>query len=348
MVDDTAPIRPEERFDEVVVAGYLANALPELFGAGPVRFDQFPGGAANLTYRAVAADGSEFVLRRAPLGEVPKAGHDMEREHRVLSRLWRAYQLAPRAFHFCDDPGVMGKPFFVMERRHGTVIRSEWPPSVLARPDGRTTVAGSLVDGLADLHAVDPASVDLGELGRPDGFVERQIDGWSRRWDAARTRDVPAVDAVVARLRSSVPEPQRATILHNDYKLDNTMVGEDGRLVAVFDWDMATLGDPLVDVGTMLAYWATPEDPTYPVFGKRAVAIGEVMSKDDARDRYASRSGIDLVDIDVYEGLALFRIAVIIEQIYARYVAGQTSDPRFSEFEPLAPLLAEAALDKLG
>lgn len=344
---DTAPIRAEERFDEARVAAHLRSSLPEMFGDGPIRFDQFPGGAANLTYRAVAADGAEYVLRRAPLGEVASSAHDMEREHRVLSRLWRAYPLAPRAYHFCEDADVMGKPFFVMERRHGSVIRDSWPSSILELDDARVTVARSLVDGLADLHAVDPASVDLDDLGRPEGFVERQIEGWARRWEAARTREVPAVDSVVDRLRTSIPEPHGVAILHNDYKLDNTMVGADGHLVAVFDWDMATLGDPLVDVGTMLAYWATPDDPTYPVFGARAVAIGEVMPKAEVRERYAARSGSDLSDIRFYEGLALFRIAVIIEQIYARYVAGQTSDERFATFEPLAPLLAEAARETL-
>ena len=344
---DTAPIRPEEQFDEAAVAAHLSSALPELFGDGPITFDQFPGGAANLTYRAVAVDGSEFVLRRAPLGDVARAGHDMEREYRVLSRLWRAFPLAPRAFHFCADPAVMGKPFFVMERRHGVVVRNEWPSSFDEGPERKRTVATSLVDALADLHAIEPSSVGLDELGRPVGFVERQITGWSRRWDRAKTREVAAMDAVGKRLAQQIPTPQRATILHNDYKLDNTMVGVDGSLVAVFDWDMATLGDPLVDAGTMLAYWAQPDDPTYLVFGANAVAIGSVMPKDEVRERYAARSGLDLGQIAFYEGLALFRIAVIIEQIYARYVAGQTSDERFAAFEPLAPMLAEAAVTRL-
>jgi aminoglycoside phosphotransferase (APT) family kinase protein len=346
-VTDTAPIRPEERFDEDVVGAYLHTHLPELFGDGPITFDQFPGGAANLTYRAVAADGSEFVLRRAPLGEVAKSGHDMEREHRVLSRLWRSYPLAPRAFHFCAAPEVMGKPFFVMERRHGDVIRRAWPDGLADDPGRQRVVALSLVDALADLHGVDPASVDLEDLGRPAGFVRRQIEGWTRRWEAAATRDLPDMITAGALLAERIPQPQRATILHNDFKLDNTMVGPDGKLVAVFDWDMATLGDPLVDVGTLLAYWAQPDDPTFLVFGERAVAIGEVMPKDEVRERYADRSGLDLSGIRFYEGLAMFRIAVIIEQIYARFVAGQTSDQRFAAFEPIAPVLASAAVRHL-
>lgn len=345
-MSDTAPIRPEERFDENRVASYLHACLPELFDSKEIAFDQFPGGAANLTYRAVAGSGEEYVLRRAPLGKVAAGGHDMEREHRVLSRLWHAYPLAPRSFHFCDDPTVMGKPFFVMERRHGSVVRTTWPDSI-AGTSTRTKVAHSLVDALADLHAVDPDSVGLGDLGRPVGFVDRQIAGWTDRWFAAATRPLANMEAVAQLLGAAVPEPQRVAVLHNDYKLDNAMVGDDGSLVAVFDWDMATLGDPLVDVGTLLAYWAQPDDPTYAVFGTQAVAIGEVVPKQEVRERYAGRTGLDLSAIDYYEALALFRIAVIIEQIFARYKAGQTSDERFARFEPIAPMLAAASRDLL-
>lgn len=344
---DTAPIREEERFDESAVAAYLRTRLPELFAEGAISFDQFPGGAANLTYRAVAEDGGEFVLRRAPLGEVAEGGHDMSREYRVLSRLWRAYPLAPRALHYCDDSRVMGKPFFVMERRIGTVVRRTWPES-LSEPAAQRGVAESLVDGLADLHGVDPAAVGLDDLGKPEGFVSRQIQGWTRRWHAAATRPVADMEASSGLLSEMIPQAQRAAILHNDYKLDNTMVGEGGTLVAVFDWDMSTRGDPLVDAGTLLAYWAQPGDPTYPVFGDRGVAIGDVMPKDEVRERYARRTGLDLSEVSFYEALALFRIAVIIEQIYARYVSGQTTDERFAAFEPIAPSLAKACRELLG
>ncbi|GMQ93196.1 MAG: phosphotransferase family protein [Acidimicrobiia bacterium] len=347
-VTDTAPIRPDERFDELVVAAYLHNTLPEMFPCQDVVFDQFPGGAANLTYRARCPEGDEWVLRRAPLGRVAEGGHDMAREYWVLSQLWQEYPLAPRAYHYCDDPDVMGKPFFVMERRHGSVIRREWPAGCVDDPLHKRAVAESLVDALCDLHTVDPDAVGLGGLGHPDGFVGRQIDGWSRRWAAAATRPVEDMDTAAELLRADVPEPERVAILHNDFKLDNTMVGEDGNLVAVFDWDMATLGDPLVDIGTLLAYWAQPGDPTYLVFGSEAVAIGDVMPKAEVRDRYARRTGFDVSNIAYYEGLALFRIAVIIEQIYARYVAGQTADKRFADFEPLAPLLAAAARNLLS
>lgn len=337
---DTAPVRPEERFDEEKVAAYLRDELPELVGAGDIRFEQFPGGAANLTYLARAGD-TELVLRRPPLGPVAAGAHDMAREHRVLSRLWERFPEAPRAYHLCEDDAVMGKPFFVMERRVGHVIRQTWPDEY---DDAvRRRLAVNLVDVLARLHAISPREVDLADLGRPDGFVTRQIAGWSKRWHAAKTRDLDSMDDCAELLVRRIPEPQAAVILHNDYKLDNVMAGEAGEVVAVFDWDMATLGDPLVDLGTLLAYWADPDDPTYPIFGARAVTLAPHLSKRDVVDRYAGQTGRDVTSIRFYEALALFRIAVIIEQIYARYAAGQTSDERFAGFGSLVPILASAA-----
>ncbi len=343
---DTAPIRSEERFDEARVAAYLRDVIPELLGEGPIEFAQFPGGAANLTYVA-KTQSAELVLRRAPLGAVARGGHDMEREHRVLSRIWERYPLAPRAFHYCADPEVMGKPFFVMERRHGHVIRSDWPGSIANDPSGRRRVAEGLIDGLAALHLVDPLDVGLSDLGHPDGFIARQISGWWQRWEAAKTRDLPDMEEARRLLESSVPEAQAATILHNDYKLDNTMVNDRGDIVAVFDWDMATRGDPLVDVGTLLTYWPDPGSPTYPIFGERSVALAPDLAKEDAAERYRKATGFDLGSVGYYEGLALFRIAVIIEQIYARYASGQTADARFAVFEPIPPVLAAAAIETL-
>jgi aminoglycoside phosphotransferase (APT) family kinase protein len=344
--DDTAPIRADERFDEERVAAYLRVALGDDLPDAPIMFEQFPGGAANLTYLARCGE-VELVLRRPPLGETAKGSHDMEREHRVLSRLWRAFPKAPRAYHFCADPAVMGKPFFVMERRSGHVIRSAWPPSLAASDDARRHLAEELVDTLADLHLVDAAEVGLGDLGYPDGFVQRQVDGWLRRWDRAKTREVADMARVAELLAASIPRPESVSLLHNDFKLDNTMCDDDGNVVAVFDWDMSTRGDALIDLGTLLAYWVDPEGPTYPIFGDQAVTMTPFMTKDEVVERYAARTGFDLVNIRFYEALALYRIAVIIEQIYARYAAGQTADSRFARFEPLAPILARSAREIL-
>ena len=346
-VTDTAPIRQEERFDESAVAAYLRRHLPDLVGGGTIVFDQFPGGKANLTYRAVAGD-TELVLRRAPLGEVASSSHDMAREFGVLSRLWEAYPPAPRAYHFCDDPEVMGKPFIVMERRHGYVVRDRWPEA-WPSDDAKfvTRAARNLVHGLAQLHLVDPADVALEEFGHPEGFVERQVNGWFARWEAARTRPIDEMERVVSLLREGSPEPQRATILHNDYKLDNTMLSERGELVAVLDWDMATRGDPLVDLGTLLAYWSDGNGPTHALFGDDAVTFASYLTRDEVIAEYAAVTGWDVSGIHFYEGLALYRIAVIIEQIYARYAAGQTTDQRFASLAPIVPVLARGALDVL-
>ena len=344
---DTAAIRPDERFDEDRVARYLHAAVPELVGPDPITFEQFPGGSANLTYLARTGRG-EFVLRRAPLGPVAKHGHDMHREYRVLSRLWKGYPPAPRAYHYCDDPDVMGKPFFVMERRIGLVIRSKWPAVVGDDPVLQRRIAGSVVDGLSDLHRVDAASIGLGDLGHPDGFVRRQVDGWRGRWEAAKTRDVPDMERTADILAGDIPDPQAATLLHNDYKLDNAMVSPDGSLVAVFDWDMTTRGDPLTDLGTLLGYWADPDDPAYAIRAAHVGPLTPVMTKEEVVDRYAAATGFDVGRLAFYKALALFRIAVILEQIYARYAAGQTKDARFAGFEPAAPILARSALDALG
>ncbi|MEN8234908.1 MAG: phosphotransferase family protein [Actinomycetota bacterium] len=339
---DTAPIRADERFDEDRVGEYLREHLSDVVGNNPVEFAQFPGGAANLTYLAKAGD-RELVLRRAPHGPVAKGGHDMEREYRVLSRLWQAYPPAPRAYHYCDDPDVLGKPFFVMERRRGFVVRAAWPDE-LSDDSVRRTALENVVDGVASLHRVDASGVGLGDFGRPEGFVERQVDGWRRRWEKAKTRAVPEMDRAGEILAAEIPTPQAVTILHNDYKLDNTMIGGDGSLVAVFDWDMATRGDPLVDLGTLVAYWTDPSDPVYPVLAHLAVPLAPIMEKREVAERYAMSAGYDVGRLPYYEGLALFRIAVIVEQIYARYVAGQTKDQRFAMFEVVAPILAAAAV----
>jgi len=338
---DTAPIRPDERFDEARVEAYLRDQLPDLVGDGPITFEQFPGGKANLTYVARTGD-RELVLRRPPLGPVAPGAHDMAREHRVLSVLHEAYPRAPRAYLLCEDPDVMGKPFFVMERRHGHVIRGEWPPGLEAGPGFRRTVAGNLVDALAELHGVDHEALGLSGLGRPDGFVQRQLAGWTDRWQRARDSDVPAMDEVARRLAVDPPAPQAASLLHNDFKLDNTMIDDTGKIVAVFDWDMSTTGDPLVDLGTTLAYWSGGGIGS---FAAADVAVlGDVFGFDEISERYSARTGFDLDRIDWYRALGLFRIAVIVQQIYIRWVRGQTQDDRFAGLGEIVPPMAEEAL----
>lgn len=347
MPRDTAPIRPEERFDEERVASYLRTHLGDLIGDEPVTFAQFPGGKANLTYLARCGD-VELVLRRPPLGRVAPGSHDMSREHRVLAVLHEAFPKAPRSYHLCDDPEVMGKPFFVMERRRGWVVRESWPSELPDTTTFRRSVAEGLVATLAELHRVDFVSLGLADLGRPSGFVARQVQGWADRWEQAKHEDVPDMDRLATELASGAPPPQAATLLHNDFKLDNAMLATDASIEAVFDWDMATLGDPLVDLGTFLAYWASPGDAMFPLFDAESVILHDVMSHDEIVTTYGDATGFDVSDVDWYEALAAFRIAVILQQIHIRYLRGQTSDERFAVLGDMVAPIAASALNSLG
>jgi len=344
-MDDTGPIRSEERFDEDLVADYLRSVIPEFGSATPIEFSQFQGGHANLTYVVRGGD-LELVLRRPPLGEVAPSSHDMAREHRVLAALHQAYPLAPQAFHYCEDPSIMGKPFFVMERRTGTVIRRSWPERLSDDGATRRVVGESFVDAVAALHGVDYEGLGLDDLGRPNGFVERQVTGWTERWGKARHEDVPGMDDLAAALTEKIPSPQRVSLIHNDFKLDNTMVDDDGRLVAVFDWDMSTIGDPLVDLGTTLAYWDGPPEVAV-VVPPDGQVLGGVLNVRDIVDKYEGLTGLDCSNIDWYRGLASFRIAVILQQIHIRYLRGQTADERFALLGAVVPPLAAAGLSLL-
>jgi aminoglycoside phosphotransferase (APT) family kinase protein len=338
---DTAPIRPEERFDEERVAAYLRARLPEVVGDEPITFAQFPGGKANLTYLAQVGE-RELVLRRPPLGPVAPGSHDMVREHSVLSVLYRAYPRAPRAFLLCADPEVMGAPFFVMERRRGTVVREAWPDSLPAGDAFRLQVAHNVVDALAELHKVDFPALGLGGLGRPEGFVARQVAGWVDRWNRAKHEDLPDMEELGAWFPGAIPAPQTAVLLHNDFKLDNLIISDGGEVVAVLDWDMATLGDPLIDLGGILAYWAEP-DSRYAALASGGAGLSRVLPASDLIARYAADTGFDVQDLPFYRAFGLYRVAVIAQQIYIRFRRGQTSDPRFAFLGAVVPWLAEDA-----
>ena len=343
-ISDTISIRSDERFDERRVEEFLRGKLTGT--ENPLTVRQFGGGAANLTY-LLDYGSREYVLRRPPLGPVAPSAHDMARESKVLLRLWQAFPLAPRAFLFCDDESVVGAPFFVMERRQGVVIRGSIPAVYSSWRDAPARMSRALIESLADLHAVDFEAIGLGDLGRPAGFIHRQIEGWWRRWQAAKLEDLRAMDAVYEWLRSNQPPENVPSLVHNDYKLDNVMLDADdpGRVVAVFDWDMCTLGDPLSDVGALLAWWCLPDDP--PHF--RAMAMmpldDRFLRREELVARYAEYSGRDVSAIHFYHALSLFRVTVIIAQIYVRYVRGQTQDERFAAFGPRIPAAAQAALE---
>ena len=348
MSSDTNPVRDDEHFDEARLAAYLRGQLP---GADqPLTVRQFGGGAANLTY-LLSYGRHDYVLRRPPLGRLAHSAHDMAREYKVLSVLHRAFPLAPPAYLHCADPAIIGAEFFVMERRHGLVVRRALPAAYAHLADAPRRMSLALVDALAALHAVDYAALGLGDLGKPAGFVERQVAGWHQRWQAAKTADVPEMEAVYAWLAANVPASSAFALVHNDFKLDNAMLASDdpGRLVAVFDWDMATLGDPLSDLGALLAYWSEPSDPA----DLQALAMmpaGDLgfPTRAELVARYAASSGRSVAHIRFYHALGLFRVVVIIAQIYVRYVRGQTRDQRFAAFGAAIQPMARAALKLIG
>ncbi|MEZ5559584.1 MAG: phosphotransferase family protein [Pseudomonadales bacterium] len=346
MQPETAPVRPDEQLDWPALATWLRERLP---GArAPMQVEQFPGGSANLTYLVRFGD-LEYVVRRPPLGPVAPGAHDMTREHRVLSRLHEQLPQAPRSFLLCEDESVIGSPFIVVERRHGVVIRDAFPPHWRALAEIPRRTSEALVDAMAALHNIDPASCGLSALGRPDGFAARQVAGWHKRWELARDRDVPAMDEIHRRLARAVPPPQRVSILHNDLKLDNCQFdgANPDHVKSIFDWDMATLGDPLVDLGTLLGYWPEPGDPA-PRAQRPTGAAEPFPTRAQVSARYAAATGLDVSRSDWYEAFALWKTAVVVQQIYIRFKRGQTQDQRFATIADRIPVLVDQALALLG
>ncbi len=337
-------VRPDEVIETERLAPWLRERLPEAQGA----FDlaQFGGGHANLTY-LIRFGKNEYVLRRPPLGPVAPGSHDMGREHRVLKDLWRAFPLAPRSYVYCDDKDIIGADFHVMERRHGTAIRTELPDRYDWTPELNRRVGEMIVDVLATLHKADPARAGLDTLGRPEGFVERQLAGWSKRWDAAIDESSPtAMQDVIALLKRGCPKSQYVSLLHNDFKLDNMLVAVDdpARAAAVLDWDMCTRGDPLADLGYMLAFWGEAgDDPAWINGASMPTWNDGFPTRDEVVERYAKATGFDCTHADWYHLFGVFKIAVILQQIYVRYLRGQTQDARFAVFgERIAGLVDKA------
>ncbi|MCA9511785.1 MAG: phosphotransferase family protein, partial [Myxococcales bacterium] len=342
---DVIEVRPDERIDAARVADFLRDRVEG--GDLPLAVRQFGGGHANLTYllRYASPDGArafEYVLRRPPLGPVAKGAHDMHREYRALSVLWQAFPYAPRALVYSDDVSIVGAEFLVMERRDGVVVRGA-VPAVFG--GGRDPVANRklslvVVDTLAELHGVDAAALGLDALGRPDGFLERQVRGWAERYERAKTSDDPTPGEVARWLADHRPASPPPALLHNDWKLDNMAVAPDdpGRCVAVYDWDMCTIGDPLCDLGTTLCSWRAKGDASEGNPG--AMPVGEgFLTDDEGAARYCERTGTDPAVVPYYQVFGIFKMGVVIQQIYFRYAQGQTQDARFARMDALAHAL---------
>ena len=289
--------------------------------AGPYSFRIIAGGHSNLTYQVTDAAGSRYVLRRPPLGHVLASAHDMGREHRIISALaGTAVPVAP-ALGFCDDPAVNGAPFYVMGFVDGLVLRDRESVEASLAPQARWDAGISLADTLAALHAVDVDAVGLGELGRKDGYIARQLKRWYSQWNQQKTRELPAVDHAHAALSARIPEQIGVSVVHGDYRLDNCMVDRTGRVIAVLDWEICTLGDPLADVGLLQVYHTGPDDGPSAWTGTATTAPG-FPNRGDLLDRYQQVSGRDLTHIDFYVAFAFWKLACILEGVYARYLGG--------------------------
>jgi aminoglycoside phosphotransferase (APT) family kinase protein len=304
------------------------------------------GGKSNLTYR-VASDAGEVILRRPPLGNILPTAHDMVREHRVLSALDGTAVPVPRTLYLGDADSALGASFYVMERVVGHICRNELPPGYVDAAEDRQAIGHALVDVLADLHSVDPADVGLAEFGRPAGFMERQLRRWSQQWEASRTEELPALDALRDALVRTLPEQRARSIVHGDYRLDNTVLHptKPGRIVAVLDWEMSTLGDPLTDLGALLAFWSEEADPDVLTAARIVAPVTAAPgfpSRRDVIERYSRRTGFDVSDADWYQSFAFFKLAVVCQGIAARAAGGAMVGSGFDDAQRLVAPLVDA------
>lgn len=343
--DDTIAIRAGEDFDHERVAAYLRAHISEL-PPGPLEVRQFPSGRSNLTF-LLRLGPWEAVLRRQPLGPVPPKAHDMEREAALLERIHAVFPLAPQPYLICHETDLLGVPFYVMERKRGIVVDDRFPDGVTPSPELCRRLSEAVIDTLADLHSVDWRAAGLESFGHPDGFLPRQAQGWIERYARAKTDEIAEVAPLVRWLEAHRPTSPEPTIIHNDFKLNNLLLdaGDLTRVTGVLDWEMTTIGDPLFDLAVSLSYWIDPDDPEeLRGVQPNVTTLPGFLSRREMMSRYAARTGRDLAAMDFYMTFAYFKLAVIIQQIFARWKRGQTQDARFAQFgERVRPLIVYAA-----
>jgi len=328
--DKATALRDGEGFDAQKVEAFLKKAMPGL--RGPMGVHQFPSGYSNLTYLITMGD-RELVLRRPPFGRKAKTAHDMGREYRILRALHPVFPYCPEPLVYTEDMSIIGSPFYVMERLGGVILRRDLPRGLSFTPEQVREICERLLDVHVELHAVDFKAIGLENFGKPEGYVRRQVVGWSDRYRAARTDDAPDCEAVMAWILEKMPEDtDKPAIIHNDYKFDNLVLDEQDpmRIIGVLDWEMATVGDPLMDLGNSLAYWVQRDDPPE-VEAIRVIPTNMegALTRQEMVRRYAEKSGRSTENFDFYYCFGLFRLAVIAQQIYYRYYHGQTKDERF-------------------
>jgi aminoglycoside phosphotransferase (APT) family kinase protein len=342
--DEPRNVRDGEELDLARLAAYLRDALDGI--TGDLELLQFPSGFSNLTYLLRMGD-KEWVLRRPPFGSKVRAAHDMGREFRVLTALQGAYPPAPKPLLHCEDADMLGAPFYLMERVRGIILRGKRPRGFHWPPETVRACCESLVQNLADLHALDHEAVGLGALRKEGSFVERQVMGWSERYHASQTDDIPAIDQVVAWLKEHHPADVKSVLIHNDYKFDNIVLepADPSRIVGVLDWEMTTIGDPLMDLGCALSYWIERTDVPFGMVPSFLTAEPGAMTRAEVAQRYGEITGQDVSNLAFYYTFGLFKLAVIVQQIYYRYKKGLTKDERFAPLIFMVGALGMRAAD---
>jgi aminoglycoside phosphotransferase (APT) family kinase protein len=328
--------------DRERVEGWFAAHVPA--ARLPLSFERISGGHSNLTYGVTDGAGARWALRRPPLGKRLGSAHDMGREFRVVSALAPTPVPVAPVLGLCEDESFNGAPFYVMEFVEGPILRGLAEADAFPEQADRRAIGERVVDTLVAIHAVDPDAVGLGDLGRKEDYVARQLRRWQGQWEKSKTRELPAIDAVHERLAARIPAQGPATIVHGDYRLDNMILTAGGEVAAVVDWELCTLGDPLADVGLLMVYWPEPGDELV-ALGQPATLAPGFPSREELKARYAERAGRDLSQLDFFVALGYWKLAIILEGVYARYAAGQYGkvDPGIEEFARLVERLAEAA-----
>lgn len=327
---DTIPVRQGEELPKEKIERFIREHISGIPDE-PLLVEQFPAGHSNLTY-LLRCGNWEAVLRRPPFGPVAPKSHDMKRESGILSLIHARFPLAPQPYVFCDDASVLGAPFYVMERRRGLVLDQRWPDGIAYTPQLGRRISEAVVDTLVSLHAIDWQTAGLAAIGHPEGFMERQVQGWIGRYERAKTADLPLAEEIAKWMLRHLPNSPSATLIHNDFKLNNMIVSpaDLAQVVAVVDWEMATIGDPLSDVAITVSYWneATDREQLQDVLESVTMLPG-FFTRREFLERYAAKSGRSLEHIDFYMTYAYYKVAVICQQIYARWKNGQSQDPRF-------------------